>query len=86
MQLVGGEEAEEAPVVPIRSAREKEVEDTVRSIETSVEQAAMSAPVEPITVDTELPEEEEEPTRMFGAEEQALKKKRSYDEFRFDDI
>ena len=86
MQLVGGEEAEETPVVSIRSAREKEVEDTVRSIETSVEQAAMSAPVEPITVDTELPEEEEEPTRLFGAEEQALKKKRSYDEFRFDDI
>ena len=32
------------------------------------------------------PEEEEEPTRLFGAEEQALKKKRSYDEFRFDEI
>lgn len=86
MQLVGGSEAEEAPVTPIKSAREKEMEDTVRSIETSVEQAAMKVPEEPITVDTELPEEEEEPTRLFGAEEQALKKKRSYDEFRFDDI
>lgn len=86
MQLVGGAEAEEAPVTPIKSAREKEMEDTVRSIETSVEQAAMNVPEEPITVDTELPEEEEEPTRLFGAEEQSLKKKRSYDEFRFDDI
>ena len=86
MQLVGDGEAEEVPVVPIKSAREQEVEDTVRSIETSVEQAAMNAPEETLAVDTELPEEEEEPTRLFGAEEQARKKKRSYDEFRFDDI
>ncbi len=85
MQLVGGEEAEEEPV-PIKSAREKEVDAAVRSIETSVEQAAMQAPEEKITVDTELPEVEEEPTRLFGAEEQARQKKRSYDEFRFDDI
>lgn len=80
MQLVGDEAEEPAP-----KTREQEVEATVKSIETSVEQAAMAEPAEVLTVDTTLPEEEEEPTRLFGAEA-AAKKKRSYDEFRFDEI
>lgn len=82
MQLVGGEEYVEAPAP--KSTREQEVEEAVKSIETSVEQAAMNEPEEKLTVDTELPEEEEEPTRLFPVEGQA--KKRSYDDFRFDDI
>lgn len=80
MQLVGDETEEPAP-----KTREQEVEATVKSIETSVEQAAMAEPAEVLTVDTTLPEEEEEPTRLFGTEA-AAKKKRSYDEFRFDEI
>ena len=82
MQLVGGEEfAEEAAPKP---TREQEVEAAVKSIETSVEQTAMKEPEEKLTVDTELPEEEEEPTRLFPEKNQP--KKRSYDDFRFDDI
>lgn len=81
MTLVGGE-TESAP-----QAREQEVEETVKSIENSVEQAAMATPAEVLTVDTSIPEEEEQPTRLFDAAELAAKKaKRSYEEFRFDDI
>ncbi len=81
MTLVGGE-TEAAP-----QAREQEVEEAVKSIETSVAQAAMAAPAEVLTVDTSIPEEEEQPTRLFDAAELAAKKaKRSYEEFRFDDI
>ncbi len=81
MTLVGGE-AESAP-----QTREQEVEETVKSIESSVEQAAMAEPAEVLTVDTSIPEEEEQPTRLFDAAELAAKKtKRSYEEFRFDDI
>ena len=65
------------------SSRETDVEDTVRSIETNVESAALD-PEERITVDTEIPEEEEEPTRRFG-DEGAGRKKRSFDDFRFDE-
>ena len=81
MTLVGGE-TEAAP-----QAREQEVEEAVKSIETSVAQAAVAAPAEVLTVDTSIPEEEEQPTRLFDAAELAAKKaKRSYEEFRFDDI
>ena len=46
--------------------------------------AALDEPVEPLAVDTDIPAEEEEPTRRFG-EEAPAKKKRSFDDFRFDD-
>lgn len=65
------------------SSREDAVNEAVRSIESSVQKAAEEQPEEPVVVDTELPEEEEEPTRRFGGE--APKKKHSYDDFRFDD-
>ena len=83
MTLVGGEaEPAAAP-----QTREQEVEETVKSIESSVEQAAMAEPAEVLTVDTTIPEEEEQPTRLFDAAELAAKKtKRSFEEFRFDDI
>jgi len=79
MTLVGGEAEPQT--------REQEVEETVKSIESSVEQAAMTEPAEVLTVDTTIPEEEEQPTRLFDAAELAAKKaKRSFEEFRFDDI
>ena len=65
-------------------APETEVEETVRSIETSVVSAALDEPEAPLAVDTDIPEEEEEPTRRFG-DDTASKKKRSFDDFRFDD-
>lgn len=75
--------AEPAPAKEEKPAREKAVDEAVKSIESSVEKAALDEPEEPVVVDTALPEEEEEPTRRFG--EEAPKKKHSYDEFRFDD-
>lgn len=83
MTLVGSDaEPAAAP-----QTREQEVEETVKSIESSVEQAAMAEPAEVLTVDTTIPEEEEQPTRLFDAAEIAAKKsKRSIEEFRFDDI
>jgi len=71
-------EPEPAPV------KETEVEETVRSIESSAVSAALDEPEQTLTVDTDIPEEEEEPTRRFGDEAPA-KKKRSFDDFRFDD-
>ena len=59
------------------------VDDAVRSIESSVQKATLGQPEQPVVVDTELPEEEEEPTRRFGGE--SPKKKRGYDDFRFED-
>ena len=74
----------EEPEAPSQEpAREAVVEEAVRSIESSVEKAALEEPAEPVVVDMELPEEEEEPTRRFG--EEIPKKKRSFDDFRFDE-
>ena len=91
MRLVGEEteqpeeEPEEAPEEePEKPVRETEVDQAVRSIESSVAEAALTEPEEPISVDTEIPEEEEEPTRRFG-DNLSAKKKRSFDDFRFDD-
>ena len=76
--------AEPAPAeAPVKTDREAAVEETVRSIETSAVSAALDEPDEPLSVDTEIPEEEE-PTRRFG-EEAPGKKKRSFDDFKFDD-
>jgi cell division initiation protein len=97
MRLVGGDEpaapaaaapaaAPEAPAPQTsgKETREQEVAETVKSIETSVEKAALDEPEQTLVVDTEIPEEEEEPTRRFDADAPA-KKKRGFDDFRFDD-
>ena len=95
MRLVGDDDAvSPAPAVsaePVAAAepeqapaKEAEVEETVRSIETSAVNAALDEPEQTLTVDTDIPEEEEEPTRRFGDDAPA-KKKRSFDDFRFDD-
>lgn len=86
MRLVGEEDTqpaaeEEAPAE--KPAKVTEVEETVKSIETSAVSAALDEPAAPMAVDTEIPEEEEEPTRRFG--EEVPRKKRSFDDFRFDD-
>jgi cell division initiation protein len=73
-----------APQAPGKETREQEVAETVKSIETSVEKAALDEPEQTLVVDTEIPEEEEEPTRRFDADAPA-KKKRGFDDFRFDD-
>ncbi len=73
-------EPEEAPLTD----REREMNETVKSIEDTIEKAALDEPDEPLIVDTSIPAEEEEPTRRFG-EDSALRKKRSFDDFRFDD-
>jgi cell division initiation protein len=97
MRLVGGDEPAApaaaapaaaapapAPQVSGKETREQEVAETVKSIETSVEKAALDEPEQTLVVDTEIPEEEEEPTRRFDADAPA-KKKRGFDDFRFDD-
>ena len=80
-------EAEPAPE-PQAAPEEKPVSDemaeTVRSIEDSVDKAALEEPDEPLEVDADIPDEVEEPTRRFG-EDAPAKKKRSFDDFRFDD-
>ncbi len=92
MRLVGGEErkpaaepspepAEEPAAAP--ADRETEMDETVKSIEESVEKAALDAPEETLVVDTDIPEEEE-PTRRVG-DESGSRKKRGFDDFRFDD-
>jgi len=63
---------------------ENEVDQAVRSIESSVVAAALDEPGEPLTVDIDIPAEEEEPTRRFGSDT-PVRKKRSFDDFRFDD-
>ncbi len=71
-----------------KAAKELEVEKTVRSIEASANEAALAEPEDPekLEVDPDLPEEEEEPTRLYPAGGQPQKKKkRSFDDFRFDD-
>ena len=68
---------------PVKEPAPDPVEDAVKSIESSVQKAAFEQPEEPVVLDTKLPEEEDEPTRRFGGE--SPKKKRSYDDFRFDD-
>lgn len=101
MQLVGGDQeqdakdqskaapasaAKTAPARPAsRTTRDRAVDDTVRSIETSAVNAALEEP-DTLTVDTDLPEEEEEPTRLFPMDAPQKKKKRSsFDDFSFDD-
>ena len=92
MRLVGEDESvSSAPAAAPASAepepapvKEAEVEETVRSIESSAVNAALNEPEQTLTVDTDIPEEEEEPTRRFGDDAPA-KKKRSFDDFRFDD-
>ena len=95
MRLVGEDDAvpaaSAAPAPAAASAEpviepepEPEVEETVRSIETSAVNAALDEPEAPLTVDTDIPAEEEEPTRRFG-DDTASRKKRSFDDFRFDD-
>lgn len=79
------EPEEEAPAAPEAvPARESEVDQAVKSIESSVAEAALDEPDEPMTVDTDIPAEEEEPTRRFG-DDAPVRKKRSFDDFRFDD-
>ena len=84
------EEPEEAPAEEIAPAEEEapapeaEVDQTVKSIEESAVNAALEEPDAPLPVDIDIPEEEEEPTRRFGDDAPA-KKKRSFDDFRFDD-
>ena len=94
MRLVGDDDPASASAEPAPApepepapepapAPENEVDEAVRSIETKIESAALDAPEEKVTVDTEIPVEEE-PTRRFGGD--APKgKKRSFDDFRFDE-
>lgn len=77
MQLVGGD----SPAPAARPA-ESEVDRTVRSIESSAVKAALE-PEERMEVDTDLPEEEDEPTRRYG--DAQPKKKRDFDDFKFDE-
>ncbi|MGM9614025.1 MAG: DivIVA domain-containing protein [Oscillospiraceae bacterium] len=90
MRLVGEEEVQPAAAPAEEKAPEEkpvevtEEEETVRSIETSAVSAALEESAAPMTVDTEIPAEEEEPTRRFG--EEVPRKKRGFDDFRFDDI
>ena len=81
MRLVGENASPAASAPAAAPAAETEVDKTVRSIETSVADAALSEP-QTLNLDTSIPEEEE-PTRRFG--DDLGRKKRGLDEFRFDD-
>lgn len=80
---------------PAKPSREEEMEEAVRSIEQSAKTAALEEPEDveediedidvDLEVDTDLPEEEEEPTRLYPAGNQPPKKRRSFDDFSFDD-
>lgn len=77
-----------APEIPEEpapaSVQEDEVDRTVKHIESSVEAAALDNPGESVTVDIDIPAEQEEPTRRFGSDT-SVRKKRSFDDFKFDD-
>ena len=62
---------------------ESEMDQTVKSIESSVDAAALEGPEEPMTLDIDIAPEEE-PTRRFGSDS-PVRKKRSFDDFKFDD-
>ena len=96
MQLVGGESAPQAQPEPepeeepasARAAKPLDVEEAVRSIAASAAEAALD---EPEPEPEEEPEEEpaaeqEEPTRLYPRGQRGGKKrKRSFDDFSFDD-
>lgn len=99
MTLVGGdEEPEEAeePAQPPKSPREQEMDETVRSIADAAEEAALEEPREepaeqpaPAPAPTAAPEEdvpaeEEEPTRLYPPAKKS-KRRRSFDDFSFED-
>ena len=71
---------------PAAAAVEAEEAEAVRSIESSVEQAVMQEPEEPITLQDEsaLMPDEDDSTRMF-ATEPVRKASRARDDYRFDE-
>ncbi len=100
MQLIGGEEpkaeeAEPAPEEPEEPgpAKPVDVAETVRSIAASAAEAALDEPEpepeeepqEPEEAEPQEPEEADEPTRLFGRDKRNKKRKRSFDDFSFDD-
>ncbi len=97
MQLVGGEEHRPEPEpgpepepAP-RAAKPLDVEEAVRSISASAAEAALDEPEpepEEESAEEDAPAEEEEPTRLFptgGRSRGGKKRKRSFDDFSFDD-
>ena len=76
---------EPAPEPAPEPKRENGVDEAVRSIEDSVQKAALEDPEEPVVIDTGLPETEadDESTRRFEGKKK--NKKRRYDDFRFGD-
>ena len=94
MQLVGGETQPQPEPEPVeepssaRAAKPLDVEEAVRSIAASAAEAALDEPEpEPEEEPEEGPaEDEEEPTRLYPREQRGGKrKKRSFDDFSFDD-
>lgn len=95
MQLVGGDDAaqpapEPEPEPAAGAAKPVDMGETVRSIAASAAEAALDEPAqeeEPDIPDQEPPAAEEEPTRLFpsGRGQHGKKKKRSFDDFSFDD-
>ena len=100
MQLIGGEEpkaeeaAEPAPEAEPEAqepgpAKPVDVEETVRSIAASAAEAALDEPEPEAEPKEAAPEAEagetDEPTRMFGRDKRNKKRKRSFDDFSFDD-
>ena len=92
MQLIGGEAAQSEPQEAPQEepaadepgpAKPVDVEETVRSIADAAAEAALDEPEQP----EEEPEEEDEdePTRLFPAGGKEKKRKRSFDDFSFDD-
>ena len=80
--LNGAPQAVSAEPAP-RFTREHAVDAAVRSIESSVQKTAEDIPQDPPAAEPQVPAEEEEPTRRFR--EEPKKKKRTFDDFHFDD-
>ena len=86
MQLVNADRQAAAMAEEPESAPAKmDMDKTVRAIAASAREAVMEEPEDVEEEQLEIPEEEEEPTRLYPAGNKGKKKKRSFDDFSFDD-
>ena len=81
MQLVGGED--EPAAEPEEPAPEPEPEPAPAAAEP--EEPVPEPEPEPAPAEEDIPQEEDEPTRLYPAGQKNRKKKRSFDDFSFDD-
>ena len=84
MQLVGGESEAEAEPAPEEPAPQPEPEPAPEPEAEPESEPELDLVPEPAPAE-DIPQEEEEPTRLYPAGQKGRKKKRSFDDFSFDD-